>query len=202
MPKISALPPMTTADAADEAPIVDSSASTTKKWTLTLLKTYLQSLTSWITTAMVGDAEITSEKLKATVAFLAHLGSAQNTTNGTSKVNLNSESYDEGSDFDNATNYRFTAPVNGVYHFDAGIRTGNAAAIRLIAVLYKNGAIVREGVSQAADTFTSSVVSTDIKLAANDYIELYVTSNGTNGMTITASGDIVTWMNGHLVGEY
>lgn len=53
MPKISALPPMTTADAADEAPIVDTSATTTKKWTLTLLKTYLQSLTGWITAAML-----------------------------------------------------------------------------------------------------------------------------------------------------
>lgn len=63
MPKISALPPMTTADAADEAPIVDTSATTTKKWTLTLLKTYLQSLTSWITTAMITNASVTADKL-------------------------------------------------------------------------------------------------------------------------------------------
>lgn len=55
MPKISALPPMTTADAADEAPIVDTSVTTTKKWTLTLLLTYLQSLLSWVTHAMVAN---------------------------------------------------------------------------------------------------------------------------------------------------
>lgn len=55
MPKISALPPMTTADAADEAPIVDTSATQTKKWTLTLLKTYLQSLTEWITASMIAN---------------------------------------------------------------------------------------------------------------------------------------------------
>lgn len=55
MPKISALPPMVTADAADEAPIVDTSVTTTKKWTLTLLKTYLQSLVAWVTNAMVAD---------------------------------------------------------------------------------------------------------------------------------------------------
>lgn len=55
MPKISALPPMVTAADDDEAPIVDKSASSTKKWTLTLLKTYLQSLISWITSAMVAD---------------------------------------------------------------------------------------------------------------------------------------------------
>jgi hypothetical protein len=63
MPKISALPPMTTADAADEAPIVDTSVSTTKKWTLTLLKTYLQSLTSWITTAMINALAVTYAKI-------------------------------------------------------------------------------------------------------------------------------------------
>lgn len=63
MPKISALPPLTTADAADEAPIVDTSATTTKKWTLTLLKTYLQSLAGWLTTAMVADDAITDAKL-------------------------------------------------------------------------------------------------------------------------------------------
>lgn len=55
MPKISALPPMTTAADDDEAPIVDTSVTTTKKWTLTLLKTYLQSLVAWITHTMVAD---------------------------------------------------------------------------------------------------------------------------------------------------
>lgn len=63
MPKISALPPMTTADAADEAPIVDTSATTTKKWTLTLLKTYLQSITSWVTSTMIGTAEVKATNL-------------------------------------------------------------------------------------------------------------------------------------------
>lgn len=52
MPKISALPPMTSADGDDEAPIVDDSASSTKRFTLTVLKEWLQSLTSWVTPAM------------------------------------------------------------------------------------------------------------------------------------------------------
>lgn len=52
MPKISALPPLASADAADEAPIVDTSTTTTKKWTLTLLLSYLQSLTAWLTPSM------------------------------------------------------------------------------------------------------------------------------------------------------
>lgn len=41
MPKISALPPMATADGDDEAPIVDDSVATTKKFTLSTLLTWL-----------------------------------------------------------------------------------------------------------------------------------------------------------------
>jgi hypothetical protein len=53
--KISALPTMTAPDGDDPAPVVDNSASTTKKMTLTLLKEWLQALTSWITNSMVAD---------------------------------------------------------------------------------------------------------------------------------------------------
>lgn len=63
MPKISALPPMTTADAADEQPIVDTNVATTKKWTLTLLLTYLQSLLAWITYAMVATSTLRSTNI-------------------------------------------------------------------------------------------------------------------------------------------
>lgn len=55
MPKISALPAMTTADGNDPAPIVDDSAGSTKKITLTKLKEWLQSVSAWITYAMVAD---------------------------------------------------------------------------------------------------------------------------------------------------
>lgn len=44
---------MASPDSADPAPVVDDSASTTKKLTLGQLKTWLQSLTGWITAAMM-----------------------------------------------------------------------------------------------------------------------------------------------------
>lgn len=53
MPKISALPAMTSADGADPAPIVDDSAGSTKKITLTKMKEWLQSVAAWITADMV-----------------------------------------------------------------------------------------------------------------------------------------------------
>lgn len=66
MPKISALPAMTTADGDDPAPIVDDSAGSTKKITLTKMKEWLQSLVGWISTAMLADAAVTNVKLGVT----------------------------------------------------------------------------------------------------------------------------------------
>jgi len=204
MPKISALPPMTTADAADEAPIVDTSVTTTKKWTLTLLKTYLQSLTNFITDAMVTEGSIALKRLSATVAFYGYKASGtQATTNGSAKVTLNGEVFDQGSNFDSATNSRFVAPVNGIYQFSGGIRFANGASARCIALLYKNGALYSAGTSTGADTFAGSSVSATIKLAATDYIELYHTSNtAANNFDITAPAQSLNFLSGSLIGEY
>ena len=62
MPKISALPVITSPDSADELPIVDTSASSTKKMTLTKLKEWLQSLVGWVTTAAIADGAVTPAK--------------------------------------------------------------------------------------------------------------------------------------------
>lgn len=56
MPKISALPPAGTLADDDETPFVDDSAATTKKFTLSGLKTWLQSLTAWISSVMLVEA--------------------------------------------------------------------------------------------------------------------------------------------------
>lgn len=53
MPKIPSLPPGVTLAADDEFPAEDTSASTTKRWTMTMLKNWLISLADWITASMV-----------------------------------------------------------------------------------------------------------------------------------------------------
>ena len=62
MPKIPALPPMTSPDGADQLPIEDVSTTNTKYITLTRLKEWLQSLAGWVTTAMIGDNQVTFAK--------------------------------------------------------------------------------------------------------------------------------------------
>lgn len=57
MPKISALPDLTTAAAGDEIPVNDVSLTETRKMTLTKLKEWLQSLVAWVQPSnLVSDA--------------------------------------------------------------------------------------------------------------------------------------------------
>ena len=89
MPKIPALPPMTSPDGADELPIEDVSVGNTKYVTLTRLKEWLQSLTGWITTAMIGDTQITRAKIDTASYAIMRLRASTNTSLSTSAVTIN-----------------------------------------------------------------------------------------------------------------
>ncbi len=54
----------------------------------------------------LGDNTITQEKLKATVAFAAYSSASITASATPAKIQLATEEFDEGADFDNATNYR------------------------------------------------------------------------------------------------
>lgn len=64
---IHSLPPQNSPDGADVFPTDDvSDSNTTKKLSLTRLKEWLQSLTSWITTAMIANTAVTNQKVDST----------------------------------------------------------------------------------------------------------------------------------------
>lgn len=83
MVKITALPPMSSPDGADQAPVVDDSVSTTKKLTLTQLKTWLQSLTDFVSTAMLASGSVTLAKLATNIWGWEMLGVRDSVTSGT-----------------------------------------------------------------------------------------------------------------------
>lgn len=146
----------------------------------------------------IGGAGYDVKTQKNSYKFSVGLSNAQNSTNGYSKMLLNSEFYDTGSNFDNATNYRFVAPINGFYHFSFAVTsTGTAPTTSWQAVLYKNGSAVRYG-SWGADAtqFVESVGSGDVQLVATDYIELFL---GANGATPVAATTFGTFLDGHLI---
>jgi len=124
-------------------------------------------------------------------------GSADASLGNNAKVRCNTEQYDTNSNYDNATNYRYVAPVNGFYHFDghlAMLVTNNSI---FDCALYKNGSIYKKGstafqITGGAQTI-SSVASSDIQLTATDYIELYVV-NSSGTFTVVTTG-----FTGHLI---
>jgi hypothetical protein len=63
------------------------------------------------------------------VCFLAYRGSAQTISSGAyATIEFDSEAYDHGSIYDNASNYRFTVPTTGIYSMTASVFWSTAAA--------------------------------------------------------------------------
>lgn len=178
MPKISALPAMTSADGADPAPIVDDSATTTKKITLTKMKEWLQSLTAWITTAMITDANVTPAKWTNPYKFYAYRSAAHNSAGSLTKVPYETEAYDSNNNF-NTTNNNYTAPVAGFYNFHATAGNTAASSTAMQVVIFKNAAAALYGmISFPTGAGNNLIVAGDLQLAANDVIDVRFVGGG------------------------
>lgn len=131
--------------------------------------------------------------------FSAYRNGAQNLTASTStKIQFETESYDTGSNYDNATNFRFTAPVAGFYRFNAQALVGMQSGNTYYIFLAKNGAEVRRGdqLSANATTGVSIGVEATLQLAANDYIEVFAFNGaGTSALTV---GPAFVYFDGEL----
>jgi len=101
----------------------------------------------------------------------------QNITADTlTKLQLDTKSYDIQNEFDSSTNYRFTATKDGIYSIKAIAQylvSDDGDNINLYA--YKNGAIIGRSQKRASTIASQSVLLTlDVEVDANDYIEIYV----------------------------
>lgn len=111
-------------------------------------------------------------------AFSARNSSTQTVTTGViTKIQLNSEDFDTGSYFDNATNYRFIPLIAGKYlftfYFIGTITTSAAGAIA--GYIYKNGAVIAKNFasySAGAELYTTVTCIVDMN-GSTDYIEGY-----------------------------
>lgn len=140
----------------------------------------LPSLSETLTNKILTNPVInyTDTALTTNVKSRATRSSNQSIPNNTlTKIQLNVESYDVGSDFDAVTNYRFTAPVTGYYIVTARITVDSTAdqAILQLDVL-KNGSDLTRGSAIASGTGGQSISVSDIvALSSGDYIELWFT---------------------------
>lgn len=181
MPKISALPPMTNADGDDEAPIVDDSASSTKKFTLTLLKTWLQSLVRWIAYSNID--------ISTFPVFAVRMSAGQNITNTTSTIQFDTELVDTKNGF-NTTNYTYTVPAGegGLWEIFVFLADGDSDSTRRIVTLLVNGVTVYRG-SQYITTFGEGYLMQPVILAEGDTIVARGQANPAATVALTGGAD-------------
>jgi hypothetical protein len=139
-------------------------------------------------------------------AFSAYLSSAQSTTNGIFvKLQANTEEFDTNSNYDNATNYRFTPTVSGYYQINGQVAMAAATAIvnNSFCSIYKNGARFKDGNLSgggSAGVAFYSVVSALIYFnGSTDYVELYGLLNGTGALTFAVNAGTISYFQGVLV---
>ena len=92
------------------------------------------------------------------------------------KVQLNVEVFDGASEFDAATNYRFTAGSAG-YYFVSGWLRGNAdtsGKVWLISIKINGSTAISAGSQTGANNDIGVSCSGVLYLAASEYIEMYV----------------------------
>ncbi|MCF2516385.1 C1q-like domain-containing protein [Dyadobacter sp. CY351] len=144
-----------------------------------------------------GSGNATWENIAGGVAFRASgvLSGGNEVVPGNGmpiKVAFAGENYDKGDDYINATgtpHSTFIAPTNGVYHFDAQIRTyynavdGYQRRLLLILTRSNNRTVVSE-FSDSGTNICSSSLSIDIALIMGDQIHIEVSTFGTQSATI------------------
>lgn len=152
--------------------------------------------TGAVTEGKLADGAVSSAKLANPIAFRAERTTNQAINSSAhTKVQGATEVYDYGADYDNATNYRFVAPVDGIYHFSGGATF--SASERIIVTLRKNNSEFARSADfevSSASAAKSASVSSDIELAATDYVELF-------GWSDDAVNISEAFFTGHLVGQ-
>jgi hypothetical protein len=134
-------------------------------------------------------------------AFSAYASSGTNIATSTwVKMPCNTEEFDTNSNYDNASNYRFTPTVAGYYQINGYVELNSGSGNGFIA-LYKNGSVFRYGVHAGINVSNGLGMTLSTIMYFNgttDYIELYATQN--SGITIaTGSGAASVYFGGSLV---
>jgi hypothetical protein len=120
------------------------------------------------------------------------------------KVSVQTEVFDTNSNYDNATNYRFTPTVAGYYQFNAAVVATGTTLNYLQAVLVKNGSapgFTGSYVTTASGEGGSSVSALIYLNGSTDYVELYAYAQVTGTFTIYGGSQpqSQTFFNGALV---
>lgn len=123
------------------------------------------------------DGTLKDHIVEVSAKARAYLGTSQHNLvhNMTEKVQLDTESYDPGGNFDSVTTYRFTAPIPGYYLFLGNIQFWDVVADKIYGCrIYKNGSLASAGRAHSSNvSMVDASVRDIIYMATNDYMEFY-----------------------------
>lgn len=125
----------------------------------------------------------------------AHRSTDQSISSNTStKVQFDTKDWDNQTEYDNATNYRFTATVAGKYLVSAAIRMTGTSGDQISISIFKNGSATntfcRDQLAAGGDL--AVIVADVLNLAAADYVEIFVNdANNTSTVKQNSSLSIV-----------
>ena len=165
--------------------------------TLTLPTTSGTVLTSASTTMPAGSvnqAAIGTNVVGTGPAFSASRDSSQTFSQNTfTKILCNLENFDTNSNYDNATNYRFTPTVAGYYQLNGVITmTSTSSNNRQILAFFKNNSQALRPVdyyiTYGAATAMFSGSALVYMNGSTDYVELYVYVTGSGTLSVVAQG--------------
>jgi len=138
------------------------------------------SITSADLTASTAVGADANKKLVSLVqpAFSAYMNTGQALSAVTStKLQYDTESFDTNSNYDNATNYRFTPTVAGYYQINANFTGAASTSGDFLISIFKNGASVALGGYNAGLTggFTNSPTASAVIFfnGSTDYVEVF-----------------------------
>ena len=126
--------------------------------------------------------------------FMATMSSDSSLGSGSyNKLTFNTELLDGLGEYDNSTNYRFTAQSAGRYLFNitASVQAG-ASDIEFDLEIWKNGSQYKKSIANFAGNYGGTVsIEILVELSANDYIEAYCES----------SADVTVFANSYFSGQ-
>lgn len=134
--------------------------------------------------------------------FAAVLSSNQSISSATlTKIQFNSETFDTNSNYDNATNYRFTPTIAGKYQINAAVTiTAGTVTTNFLLMIYKNGSVYRTlnmAVSNIASGSNTQTVADVIDFnGSSDYVEIFINVTSVGGVTAVSND---CWFSGTFV---
>jgi hypothetical protein len=104
------------------------------------------------------------------------------------KIQFNSKTYDVRNEYDNATNYRWTCQIPGIYSFTAQARFNTIVAAKdCQIILLKNGNTFAANNARATGGDQTMQIVSDINCAAGDYVQANFYHTDTVARDITGS---------------